>query len=237
MEGDRVRPPVRRDDRHRHQPARPACRGSRCARRPRPSTRCTATSPAPTRIIALNADAARALPCACGERCRRSATAWPIRPGFAWAAITASTSSAPACRSTAACRGDEAAWQHPPGRARRGPDRPAPNDPRGRDLRLWRDLHRGGRYRGRDPQHRLCRRLSARLLVARLGLRRRICAAGARARVDGPDRHRLRRRARAQGRRLGRDRLRLADRVAAVGAFAVRAVDDARVRGSSGAWR
>ena len=58
-------------------------------------------------------------------------------------------------------------------------------------------------HRGGDPQHRLCRRLFARLLVARVGLRRRICAAGARAGVDGPDRGRLRRRARASRKATG----------------------------------
>ena len=83
-------------------------------------------------------------------------------------------------------------------------------------------------YRGRDPQHRLCRRISARLLVTRVRVRGS-CAAGARPGVDGPDRGRLRRRAAAQGRRLGRARLRSADRVEAVRAFAVRAFDDARL--------
>ena len=63
-----------------------------------------------------------------------------------------------------------------------------------------------------------------------IGVRRRICAAGARPRVDGPDRRRLRRSAGAQGRRLGRARLRPADGVEAVRPFAVRASDDARLR-------
>ena len=58
--------------------------------------------------------------------------------------------------------------QYPPGGSGRSADRPAPHDPRGRDLRLWRDVHRCEGHRGRDPQHRLCRRLSARLLLARV---------------------------------------------------------------------
>ena len=43
--------------------------------------------------------------------------------------------------------------------------------PEGESCGYGAHLRRRGGHRGRDPQHRLCRRLSARLLLARLGLR------------------------------------------------------------------
>ena len=137
------------------------------ARRARRSTRCTAISPAPTRIIALNAMQL--------ERFRAVAAAVPAQalqprqfaPASASAAITASTSSGPASRSTAASRGAKPKAISARSRASK------------REIVQRRTIRAGescgygatfvaeARHRGGDPQHRLCRRLSARLLVAR----------------------------------------------------------------------
>ena len=132
------------DDRHAAQPSRLRRRGS--VR----STRCSWSASARSR-----------------RRCRRSATASPIRAGICLGRDYSFDLVRPgpgALRRHSAAR---SRGQHPPGRARRGRDRPAPDDPGRRKLRLWRDLRRRGGHRGGDPQHRLRRRLSARLLVAR----------------------------------------------------------------------
>ena len=137
------------------------------ARRARRSTRCTAISPAPTRISAMNAMQLRALSRRSRRRSRRSATASPIPPASALAATIASTSSGRALRSTAAFRAREAE-----GHIRQVARLEAEIVQR-RTIRAGESCGYGAtftaerRHRGGDRQHRLCRRLSARLLVAR----------------------------------------------------------------------
>ena len=131
------------DDRHAAQPSRLRRRGP-CAER----------------------DAAASASARSPRRSRPSATASPIRAGICLGRDYSFDLVRPGLALYGGVPRARGRGQHPPGRAGRSADRPAAHDPRRRKLRLWRDLHRRRGHRGRDPQHRLCRRLSARLLVA-----------------------------------------------------------------------
>ena len=158
-------PAVRRDGRHRHEPARAARRRDRL--------RSTGSTIDTLHSHLACADEDSAMNAMQLERFRGGRGGGPgealqprqFAPASVLAATTASTSSGPAWRFTAAFRAPK-----PTGHIRQVARVEAQIVQR-RTIRAGETCGYGatftahGRHRGRDPQHRLCRRLSARLLV------------------------------------------------------------------------
>ena len=196
-------PPLRRDDRHRHEPARASA-----GRDPARSTASTIDTlhshlACADEDHALERHAAASASAKSRRRCRPSATASPIPPASALAATIASTSSGPGWRSTAAFRGAR-------------PRAISARSPVSRREVVQRRTIRAGESCGYGAT--FVAEADTEAAIVNIGyadgylrgfsskgarLRRGICAAGARPGVDGPGRGGLRRGARTSRKATG----------------------------------
>ena len=185
----RDRPALRRDGRYRHQPARPRARRRRVGPARRPQDRDADEPPRLRRRGRAANDAQRqAFAELAGKVTREAPEPRQQRRNLPRRRLCLRPDPARASRSMAACRAarPRAISARSPGR---GADRPAPAD-RGRATAsaTARTFTAERPARAGDPQSRLCRRLSVRLLGHGPRADRRRLRAGGRARVDGSHR-------------------------------------------------